>query len=156
MTTIFAFLFLAAVVTMTGFLLKAVKLMKVGKDPFSSIKLALLSLGGTVVFLVLIGVTASAPTSNEQTYAAENHTDAKIETADQEESKPDETTATEAKDTKNDDKSKLREAFNASLGDTAPTWYESVRNDVTGNWRELVVYSSKSMDKDLAIAYANA
>ena len=42
------------------------------------------------------------------------------------------------------------------MGDAKPIWYESVRNDVTGNWRELVIYSNKAMDKDLVIDYANA
>lgn len=42
------------------------------------------------------------------------------------------------------------------LGDNDPTRYDSVRNDATGNWRELVVYSDKSIDKDIAIAYSKA
>ena len=84
----------------------------------------------------------------------EKHTDAEIETADKEDSKTEETTPAKTEDSK--DKTALREAFNHSLGETSPTWYESVRNDTTGNWRELVVYSGKSIDKDLAIAYANA
>lgn len=57
---------------------------------------------------------------------------------------------------KSDDKEALREAFNSSLGDNKPLWYDSVRNDVTGNWRELVIYSDKAIDKDLAIEYCKA
>lgn len=61
-----------------------------------------------------------------------------------------------ALNTKKDDKAKLKKDFNKSLGDTSPTWCKSVINDTTGNWRELIVYSSKSIDKDLAVAYSNA
>lgn len=61
-----------------------------------------------------------------------------------------------ALNTKKDNKAKLRKDFNKSLGDTRPTWRKNVINDTTGNWRELIVYSSKSIDKDLAVSYSNA
>ncbi len=50
----------------------------------------------------------------------------------------------------------LREEFNSKLGETKPLWYESVLRDKTGNWRELVVYSNKAIDKDLACEYCKA
>ncbi len=53
-------------------------------------------------------------------------------------------------------KEALREKFNSSLGDTAPTWYDSVRNDVTGNWRVLVCYSDRIFTSSLASEYYKA
>lgn len=64
--------------------------------------------------------------------------------------------ASEAEQVQETDTEALREAFNAKLGDTKPIWYTSVHNDVTGNWRELVVYSNKPVDADLAMEYYDA
>ena len=55
-----------------------------------------------------------------------------------------------------EDKESLRETFNTSLGDNKPMWYESVRNDNTGNWRELVIYTDQEFDGTMAIDYAEA
>ena len=155
MSTLFAFLLLVALVAMIVFFVKSGKQKKAGEDNSKTKKMAFISLGCFILFFVLTGVTAPDTSTNEDSSVAQESSDNK-EIADNEESKKndskEETAATENKD----DKSTLREDFNKSLGETTPTWYESVRNDKTGNWRELVVYSDKSIDKDLAIAYANA
>ena len=155
MSTLFAFLLLVALVAMIVFFVKSGKQKKAGEDNSKTKKMAFISLGCFILFFVLTGVTAPDTSTNEDSSVAQESLDNK-ESADNEESKKndskEETAATENKD----DKSTLREDFNKSLGETTPTWYESVRNDKTGNWRELVVYSDKSIDKDLAIAYANA
>ena len=39
----------------------------------------------------------------------------------------------------------LREAFKDNVCDGSATFYESVRNDKTGNWRELVYYGSENI-----------
>lgn len=158
MSTLFALLFLVALVAMIVFFIKAGKQKKAGEDNSKTKKMAFISLGCFIVFFILTGVTAPDTSTNEDSSVAQESSNADKKNTDNDESKKDEskeeTAAKEEKDDKSkketaakeekNDKSKLREDFNKSLGETTPTWYESVRNDNTGNWRELVVYSSKS------------
>lgn len=169
MSGLFAFLFLVAIVATVVFFIKLGRDKKKGNDNTQNKRLAFISLAAVLVFFVLIGVTApktesaddnaqiqqdeSVTTTTEQDEdgvsksEVEENTDASTEAdVDSSEDSTEEITSTED----------LREAFNSSLGETKPTWYSSVRNDSTGNWRELVVYSDKAIDEQLAIEYCNA
>lgn len=156
MSSLFAFLLLVALVVMIVFFVKSGKQKKAGEDNSKTKKIAFISLGCFILFFILTGVTAPDTSTNEDSSVAQESSNADEKFSDNDDSKKDESKEETAATEEKDDKSKLREDFNKSLGETTPTWYESVRNDKTGNWRELVVYSDKSIDKDLAIAYANA
>lgn len=170
MSGLFAFLFLVAIVATVVFFIKSGRDKKKGDDNTKNKRLAFISLALVLVFFILTGVTApktesddnntqvqkdeSVATTTEQDSnevaksEVEEKTDDSIETEEvsSDDSSTEETTSTE----------ELREAFNSSLGETKPTWYSSVRNDSTGNWRELVIYSDKAIDEQLAIDYCNA
>ncbi len=132
MKTLFGFLVIVTFVTAIVFLSKSEKQKKNGEDFSKNKKKGLISLGCFVLSIVLIAVTMD-DTENEDNI------------------EPGEANAAVSEDSNQED---LKKAFNEMIGETNPTWYESVRNDNTGNWRELVVYSNSSIDKDLAIAYA--
>ena len=132
MKTLFGFLVIVTFVTAIVFLSKSEKQKKNGEEYSKNKKKGLISLGCLVICIVIIGITPDKNSSedNDETNEASTVTSEESNNAD------------------------LKKSFNDSLGDTEPTWYESVRNDNTGNWRELVVYSNSSIDKDLAIAYS--
>ena len=49
----------------------------------------------------------------------------------------------------------LQEAFKEKIGGSGLTFYKSVPNDATGNWRVAVIYTSADMVEN-ALDYYNA
>ena len=53
-----------------------------------------------------------------------------------------------------DEQESLRQAFKDNVCNGSATFYESVNNDVTGNWRELVYYGAENILDNIPEYYA--
>ena len=113
------------------------------------------------VLLVIVVIFILLPSGNNKTKDSENSAGKeKIETKEEaveqakEEKEAPKATATPTPETNSGtDQKDLRKEFNNSLGDHNPIWYDSVRNDVTGNWRCLVVVTPETMESHAADYY---
>lgn len=91
-------------------------------------------------------VETSEPSAGQAESQTTDSTQAPIET-----SEPDSAAPTPKAESESEPDA--REALDDILGNT--TFYENVRNDVTGKWRELVFYSAEDI-MDHAVEYYNA
>lgn len=172
MASIFALMFLLSiVVAIVGFILMFIKRKQENSKLYRNIGLC--GILGFVVFFILTGITAPDTPETEKATVAETTTvteavkgsqteptveESTVETtpAATEETKPE--TSEETTEEAQPETIALitKEEFDAELGEVKPTWYSSVRNDKTGNWRMLVVYTTKQMDGPLTKDYCNA
>ena len=180
MATVFALLFLVSfIVAIVGFVMMFVKRNQTDSKLYRNIGFC--GLIGFVVFFILTGITAPDVSEDNKSSVETNTTASENDNESVEESESEvpvvSEESTEVVETTEDVTEKAteeateetlpeteaeslahitREKFNSELGEVEPTWYKSVRNDKTGNWRMLVVYTNKVMDGPLTIDYCDA
>lgn len=112
----------------------------------------LVSCAALIVLCMSLSACSDTTTNTSNTSTTQTEKKTTVEQTTEEKSTQEES-KTEAPSTKNQDAE--REAFKEEIGGSGLTFYNNVRNDVTGNWRVSVIYSNAVMQEH-AVNYYKA